>query len=112
MNAVGAVIICILSALGLSAFIWSIVGAFFLPIRSSDECRIHIILNAKGSGGGLQHQITSLDWITDAGFLEFDTVILDSGLDEEARSIAETLTRRDNVSLCEPSDLFYMLTEK
>ena len=112
MSAFGAVIVCILSALGLASLIWSVVGAFLLPVKSGENCRVHMVVDAKGDSGQLQCLVKSLDWIQDLGLIEFDTVIVDNGMEQETLQVAQLLAKKENVSLCSPSQLCDKLTEQ
>lgn len=112
MSAVTAVIVCILSVLGLSTLIWSIVGAFLLPVRGGDNCLVHIVLDAKGDCGQLQCIVRALDWIADLGLIEFDTIIVDNGMKQESLQVAKLLAKNENISLCSPEQLYDVLTEQ
>lgn len=102
MSAVAAVIICILSVLGLSALIWSVAGAFLLPVQGGENCHVHIVVDAKGDCSQLQCLIRSLDWVADIGIVEFDTFIVDNGMDQQSLQMAQVLARRESVSICSP----------
>lgn len=105
MSAFGAVVICILSGLGLASLIWSVVGAFILPVKGGENCRVHMVVDAKGNCGQLQSIVRSLDWILDLGVVEFDTIIVDNGMDRQSLEVAQLLSKKENVSLCCPQQL-------
>ncbi len=105
MSAFGAVIICILSGLGLASLIWAIAGAFVLPVKGGESCHIHMVVNAKGDCGQLQSIVRSLNWILDLGIIEFDTIIVDNGMEQQTLHVAQLLAKEENVSLCCPQQL-------
>ena len=112
MSAFGAVIVCILSGLGLASLIWSVVGAFLLPVKGGENCRVHMVVDAKGDCGQLQCLVRALDWILDLGLIEFDTVIVDNGMEQQTLQVAQLLAKKENVILCSPGQLCDALTEQ
>ncbi len=99
MSAFGAVIVCILSGLGLASLIWAVAGAFMLPVTGDEDIRIHMVVEARGQCTRLQSVVSSAEWLLGMGIVEFDTVILDNGLQPEAVARARILAKRQNVTL-------------
>jgi len=112
MSAFGAVIVCILSGLGLASLIWSLVGAFLLPVKGGESCRVHMVADAKGDCGQLQNLVRSMEWILDLGIIDFDIIIVDNGMEQQSLQSARILANKENVSLCVPQQLQDKLTEQ
>ena len=102
-------VIAALSAVGLTAVIWVIAGVILHPRRRGTLDAVAVV-PARGAAENLEHTVRALlrSRYEEGGFTRI--VILDCGLSEDARKVAEVLCRGDyDVTICQKetvSELF------
>jgi len=81
--------------------IWRLRGWFCCPVRGTADARLHAVIAAGGSPAGLEQSVNGLRWLIRSGKLDCDILIVDAGLDAEARLLARLLARDDpRIHLC------------
>ena len=89
------VIILCLAVAGLCAIaVWYINGALRTPIGGKNT-QIHIAVRADGNVPELEHTVAGILWLIDNGTLPAEVVIIDSGMNDDARFRARALEKRD-----------------
>lgn len=97
-------VIAFLATLGLVAAAWALAGKWMLPAG----CRsgVAALIRAEGNAPELENTVDSLRWLNRSGFTRMRIIIADTGMDPEARKIAETLAEEDGaVSVCSPEEI-------
>ena len=95
MASVWQVLTVLLSAFGLVSLAWLAAGALLLP----GVCPARMVVDAQGSGEGLEQTVKALLWLRRAGLWQGRVVIRDRGLNPEGLALAQTLGRRAGVEL-------------
>ena len=104
-DAVTAAAICGLIILFMRAAASFIVS----PIKTGKELQIYAVLSAKGGAEGLEQAIRSLEHLNDGNMT---VIILDEGMDDEARKIAGISQReRRNVAVVSPEEFRDKISE-
>ena len=83
----------LLAAFGLVSLVWLAVGALLLP----GVCPARMVVDAKGSGEGLEQTVKALLWLRRTGLWWGDVVIEDCGLDRDGMALARALGSRTGV---------------
>ena len=83
----------LLAAFGLVCLGWLAVGALLLP----GVCPARMVVDAKGSGGGLEQTVKALLWLRRTGLWWGDVVIEDCGLNREGAALAQALGAQNGV---------------
>ena len=83
----------LLAAFGLVCLGWLAVGALLLP----GVCPARMVVDAKGSGDGLEQTVKALLWLRRTGLWWGDVVIKDRGLDAGGLALAQALAERQGV---------------
>ena len=105
-------VVAALSAIGLACVLWMLLSAVLHPRRHSTLETLALV-PARGAAPELEHTVRMLQRsrYEDGGFTHI--VILDCGMDEEARRVAALLCHDDyDVSLCEKAEELLFFTEK
>ena len=98
-------IIAMLSAVGLATLLWLVVSAF-LRFRREMLCQVVALVPVRGAAGGLEHAVRTLEQLRrdHGGFGSI--VIVDCGLNEVGRQVAQLLARAErDVALCAREEL-------
>ena len=83
----------LLAAFGLVCLGWLAVGALLLP----GVCPARMVVDAKGSGDGLEQTVKALLWLRRTGLWWGDVVIEDCGLNREGAALAQALGAQNGV---------------
>ena len=83
----------LLAAFGLVCLGWLAVGALLLP----GVCPARMVVDAKGSGDGLEQTVKALLWLRRTGLWCGDVVIEDCGLNREGAALAQALGAQNGV---------------
>lgn len=83
----------LLAAFGLVSLVWLAVGALLLP----GVCPARMVVDAKGSGEGLEQTVKALLWLRRTGLWWGEVVIEDCGLSREGEALARTLAEQSGV---------------
>ena len=83
----------LLAAFGLVCLGWLAVGALLLP----GVCPARMVVDAKGSGDGLEQTVKALLWLRRTGLWWGEVVIKDRGLDAGGLALAQALAERQGV---------------
>ena len=83
----------LLAAFGLVSLGWLAVGALLLP----GICPARMVVDAKGSGDGLEQTVKALLWLRRTGLWWGEVVIEDCGLDREGVALARALAEQNGV---------------
>lgn len=104
MSTFGAVVVCCLSAIGLGTVIWAVASVFVLPIGSSGEVKLYMLVSTD-DGTKLQPVLRALKWLKDMDVLPFDTLVLDRGMEPGERKTAEIIARAYDARVIAPEEL-------
>lgn len=104
MSTFGAVVVCCLSAIGLGTVIWAVASVFVLPMGSSEEVKLYMLVST-GDGMRLQPMLRALKWLKDMDILGFDALVLDRGMDPVERKTAEAIARAYDARVIFPEEL-------
>ena len=83
----------LLAAFGLVSLGWLAIGALLLPA----VCPARMVVEAKGSGDGLEQSVKAILWLRRTGLWWGDVVIEDCGLDREGVALARALADQNGV---------------
>ena len=83
----------LLAAFGLVSLGWLAVGALLLP----GVCPARMMVDAKGSGDGLEQTVKALLWLRRTGLWWGEVIIEDCGLDREGMALARALAEQNGV---------------
>ena len=83
----------LLAAFGRVCLGWLAVGALLLP----GGCPARMVVDAKGSGDGLEQTVKALLWLRRTGLWWGDVVIEDCGLNREGAALAQALGAQNGV---------------
>ena len=83
----------LLAAFGLVCLGWLAAGALLLP----GVCPARMVVDAKGSGDGLEQTVKALLWLRRTGLWWGDVVIEDCGLNREGAALAQALGAQNGV---------------
>lgn len=93
MRSVFELLSVLLAAFGLVSLVWLAVGALLLP----GVCPARMVVDAKGSGEGLEQTVKALLWLRRTGLWWGEVVIEDCGLSREGEALARTLAEQSGV---------------
>ncbi len=92
----------VLAAAAVALLIFAARRCLYTPVRLGDGLRLELRLSAGAGSSSLEEGVRSLRELLERGGLRCDIVIVDSGMDGEARETARLLSRRyDNVVLAD-----------
>lgn len=86
------ILLALLSAVGLAALLWLLLGALLLPAGTPETLRVCVL--AHGSGNDVEHTLRALGWLRGAGLLRARVVVADAGLNGAGRAQVEYLCAR------------------
>ena len=84
------VVACVLATAGLILFCWCLIGSFLLPVAGRNLTAVY---RAGGDASDLEQTVRSFSWLRGTGMIEMPLRIVDCGMDEETRRLAERLAR-------------------
>ena len=93
MRSVFELLAVLLSAFGLVSLLWLAMGALLLP----GVCPARMVVDARGSGDGLEQSVKALLWLRRTGLWWGQVVIEDCGLDREGMALARKLAEQTGV---------------
>lgn len=93
MRSVFELLSVLLAAFGLVSLVWLAVGALLLP----GVCPARMVVDAKGSGEGLEQTVKALLWLRRTGLWWGEVVIEDCGLSREGEALARALAEQNGV---------------
>ncbi len=93
MGSIFELIAALLAAFGLVSLGWLAIGALLLP----PVCPARMVVEAKGSGDGLEQSVKAILWLRRTGLWWGDVVIEDCGLDREGVALARALADQNGV---------------
>ena len=99
-----------LAAVGLASIIWTVVRALLF---SAPERRLELaaLLPARGGGEELEQQLRALQTLRETQGVFSRTLLVDCGLNEEGKKLAEILTRKYRwATLCGMDEIGRYLT--
>ncbi len=92
------IIVAFLAAGGLLFLCWALFGRLLAPVAGEE---VWAVVRAGGAGERLEHDVAGLLWLRVGGMARFTIVIVDDGLDERGRAVAEALLSREPaIRLC------------
>ena len=95
-----------------AAVIWSLKGLLLTPVRRREDADVFAVIEARDSAQGLEQALRGLMWLTDSGRAQMGIVIVDAGMDQEARRRAELLAQRCRARVCRPEELTEVTEEE
>ena len=93
MGSIFELIAALLAAFGLVSLGWLAIGALLLPA----VCPARMVVEAQGSGDGLEQSVKAILWLRRTGLWWGDVVIEDCGLDREGVALARALADQNGV---------------
>ena len=93
-------LLALLAVFGLLCLTWLGLGWLLLPLR----CPARVILEARGSGEGLEQAVRGLRWLRRTGLWRGTVILRDTGLDGQGRALANVLCLQDGVRLVQRPD--------
>ena len=84
------VVACVLATAGLILFCWCLIGSFLLPVAGRNLTAVYM---AGKDSSDLEQTVQSFSWLRGTGMIEMPLKIVDCGMDEETRHLAERLAR-------------------
>lgn len=93
MRSVFELLSVLLAAFGLVSLVWLAVGALLLP----GVCPARMVVDARGSGEGLEQTVKALLWLRRTGLWWGEVVIEDCGLSREGEALARALAEQNGV---------------
>ena len=94
MGSVFQFLAVLLAAFGLVSLGWLALGALLLP----GVCPARMVVDAKGSGDGLEQTVKALLWLRRTGLWWGEVVIRDRGLDRDGIALAQALAEQNGVA--------------
>ena len=95
------------AALGAAIISLIIILRFFIaiPVSTVTGGRIFTVISAAGNAPELENTVDCLKWLIKTGRLNCGIMIVDLGLEKDARRTAELLARGDMcITLCSPAE--------
>lgn len=84
---------------------WVLFGKLLAPV-GEPGAPLTILIKGEGDGGGLEHTVSSLLWLRRKELADCPIWLVDAGLNEEGRQVAEYLCQRWPVlEICKPGEL-------
>lgn len=97
--------LALLAAVGLLCLGWTLFGKLLTP-PGKLGAPLCAVVRGEGDGGGLEHTVHSLIWLRGKDLADCPILLVDAGLNEEGRQVAEGLLRRwPALRLCAPEEL-------
>jgi hypothetical protein len=87
------IILSIAVAAALIIFIWYLRGILLTPVPLGKNMSISAVVRVCGSCRELEATADALLWLVRNGTLPVDIILVDAGMDEESRKVAEFLAR-------------------
>lgn len=82
----------------LMLFVWLLRGMLLMPLAKGKHTVITVVVKVNGFEPFLEQTVSGLSWLESNGILPGNVVIVDDGMDEETRTVAQRLaTRRKGV---------------
>ena len=91
MDSMLEVLGAVLCVLGLTGFLWWLMGRLVRPLPVQSAC---ILLPGRGDGGELEQSVRGFIWLRGLGLVKIPILIADLGLDPEGRRVAQCLCVR------------------
>ena len=97
--------LALLAAVGLLCLGWALFGKLLTPLGKLGA-PLYAVVRGEGDGGGLEPTVNSLIWLRGKDLTDCPVILVDAGLNEEGRQVAERLLRRwPAIRLCSPEEL-------
>ena len=101
------VTLSLLACCGLVLLIYFLRGKLATPVQGARGACLHAVVAASGSPEHLEQTVSGLLWLIHSGKLCCDILLVDAGLDQEARTMARLLARDEPcIHLCGKSICF------
>ena len=82
----------ILAAAGVALVVWAVCGGFFLPLGGKSG-ELTLVLHLAGNSPTLAQTVRGLVWLRQIFHATPELILVDDGMDEETRQVAERLTQ-------------------
>lgn len=100
MDALLELTLVLLAAVGLLCLGWTLFGKLLTPLGELGA-PLYAVVKAQGDGQGLEHTVNSLIWLRGKDLTDCPVILVDAGLNEEGRRVAELLKQRwPAIQLC------------
>lgn len=87
--------------------LWLAFAHVLLPVRARD---VYMLVLSEGDGTELEQQCRAWLLLKNAGILERPLVIVDNGLNEDGKRLAQTLTKLDSaIVFCDPDEILRLI---
>lgn len=90
------IVVAFIIAGTLFLFVWLLRGMLLMPLVKGKHTKITVVVKVQGFEPCLEQTISGLCWLGSNGTLPGNIVIVDDGMDEETRSVAQHLCRHQN----------------
>lgn len=95
MMAVKVLAVLILAAMAFFSFML-LYEILLCPIKPGRGERLEAVLRVSGSAPGLENTLRGLIWLKSSGRVNMNIVVVDEGMDGDARQTAELMCREKN----------------
>lgn len=105
------IIVGVLAAWGAIMLAWTLAGVLLLPL--GNRLPMAVVVACRGESPWLEPYVRGLVWLRETGLIQWDILLLDSGLGPEARTVAQSLSRRYcQVQLISPAEFKEWMEQK
>lgn len=75
-------------------FVWLLRGMLLMPLAKGKHTKITVVVKVNGFEPFLEQTVSGLGWLESNGAMPGNVVIVDDGMDEETRAVAQRLAAR------------------
>ena len=91
-----ATIIITAMAICCAAFaVFTIFGKALSPVRTGENQKLYCVLTVNGDASELEQTVKGLLWLYESGKLGAHFIILDDGMSEQTRRVADLISKND-----------------
>lgn len=99
-------LVAMLAAVGLASILWAAVKAVLYGGPREKRPGVVALVSGQGDGAGLEEQVHALRHLREEQGIFGAILLVDCGLSEEGRKLAELLSRGDRwVAVCRPEEV-------
>lgn len=104
-------VFALLATLGLAFLLW-LFAARRLLMPDDEYGRAVAVVRGEGSGEGLEQRVRELLWLRNWSLFQSNIVIVDCGLNEQGRALAQLLcANTDDILLCSIEKLSQLISD-
>ena len=95
----------------IAAVIVSVKGMLLTPVRRRADADIFAVISARNGAEGLEQTVRGLMWLSDSGKADMCVVIVDDGMDPQAKMRACRLAEKCGGAVCAPDNINEVIEE-